>query len=180
MSGFSRFLMRLLGWKFTGRIPRELKKYIIIVYPHTSYKDLLFGFLFRSALDLDIRFIGKAELFRGPFAWFFYMMGGQPVERFKKSNFTQSVVNVFNKKEELIIAMSPEGTRKRVEKFRTGFYYIAHGAGIPIVPVQFNAETKEVKFCEPFHPTGEIELDMPLIQDNFRGVEGFVKGHGFL
>lgn len=176
----SKLILKILGWKTVGKIPRELKKYIIIVYPHTSSKDLFFGFLLRSAYGIDIKYIGKAELFKGPFAWFFYWTGGQPVIREKKSNYVASVVSVFKEKKELIVAMSPEGTRKRTERFRTGFYYIAHGAEIPILMVQFNAGKKEVRWSAPFYPTGDIEVDLPKIYDFFRGVQGFVPNRGFL
>jgi len=180
MSSISRFLLKMWGWKFAGNIPRELKKFIIIVYPHTSAWDLIIGFVIRSAINLDIKFIGKAELFDGPFGWFFYWMGGQPVIRQKSTNYVESVVNVFNEKENLIIAMSPEGTRKRVERFKTGFYYIALGAKIPIVMVQFNFSEKIIHFADPFHPTGDIEQDMEMIYDHYRGIEGKIPAEGFL
>lgn len=180
MSKISRFLLKILGWKFAGQIPRELKKCIIIVYPHTSAWDLIIGFVIRSAIDWNVRFIGKAELFEGPFGWFFYRMGGQPVVRQKRTNFVESVVKVFNEKEELVIAMSPEGTRQRVEKFRTGFYYIALGAKIPIVPVQFNFGEKIIHFTNAVYPTGNIEADMKDIYDRFKNIKGKIPDRGFL
>jgi len=138
------------------------------------------GFVIRSAIEWNVKFIGKAELFKGPFGWFFYWMGGQPVVRQKRSNFVESVVKVFNEKEELVIAMSPEGTRQRVEKFKTGFYYIALGAKIPIVMVQFNFGEKIIHFAEAFSPTGNVEKDMDEIYHHFQGVEGKVPAKGFL
>lgn len=180
MAIVSRFILKILGWKFEGDIPRGLKKYIIIVYPHTSTWDLIIGFVLRSAINLDAKFIGKAELFEGPFAWFFYWMGGQPVVRQKSTNYVESVVRVFNEKENLIIAMSPEGTRKRVEKFKTGFYYIALGAKVPIVMVQFNFGEKIIHFVDPFQPSGNINQDMEKIYNHYTGVKGKNPEKGFL
>ena len=180
MSNISRFILKILGWRFEGNIPYKLKKAIIIVYPHTSAWDLIIGLVIRSAIDMDIKFIGKAELFKGPFAWFFYKMGGQPVVRQKSTNYVESVVKVFNEKEELIIAMSPEGTRKRVERFKTGFYYIAIGAKIPIVMVRFDFGRKIIHFAKPFFPSGNIEQDMDAIYEHFRGIKGKIPSKGFL
>ena len=180
MSSINRFILKILDWKFEGKIPRELKKCVFIVYPHTSGWDLIMGFIIRSAIDLEIKYIGKAELFNGPFAWFFYWTGGQPVVRQKSTNYVDSVVKVFNEKEVLRIAMSPEGTRKRVEKFRTGFYYIALGAKIPIVMVQFNFGDKIIHFAEPFEPSGNINQDMEMIYDHYRGIKGKIPIKGFL
>ncbi len=168
----SKFILRTLGWQITGRYPSEIKKSIVAVAPHTSNWDFPLGILVRSAIQERILFVGKKELFRWPFGAIFRWMGGYPVDRSKSSNFVQAVVDSIKKEDEMAICITPEGTRKRVDRFKTGFYHIARLADIPIILTKFDYESKAVHFEEPFYPTGDMEADLDYIWNYFKDVKG--------
>jgi 1-acyl-sn-glycerol-3-phosphate acyltransferase len=167
------FTLNLAGWKASGKFPYHLKKYVIIVGPHTSNWDFIIGVLFRKSLRLEkARYLGKKELFDPPFGFLFRWLGGYPVDRSQNKNMVDEVVKVFNEHEEFGIALSPEGTRTRVEKLRSGFYNIARGAKVPIVMVGLDYANKQVTFSEPFSPTGNQEADFEQILKFFRPIQG--------
>jgi len=165
--------IRITGWKAVGGIPPELKKFILVVGPHTSSWDIFMGFAFRSALKLDyINFIAKQELFKPPFGAMFRKLGGVPVDRFSNNNFVDQVAAMFNSREKFAIAMSPEGTRKKVDRLRTGFYHIAKKAGVPIVLLAFDFGKKEFRFSTPFYTTEDEREDVKKILLFFSDVQG--------
>ena len=170
---FFKLHLKLLGWKATGPIPHDLKKFIMVVGPHTSSSDVYMGFAFRSVLKLShIKFIAKQELFKPPFGFLFRKAGGVPVDRFNKNNFVEQVTEMFNKNESFAIALSPEGTRKKVERVRTGFYHIARKANVPIVMLALDFEHKEFRFALPFITGDNEEADFNKIIDFFGHVKG--------
>jgi len=163
---------KLMGWKVTGSFPK-LKKYIAIVAPHTSKWDFLVGVLCRSIEGVeDIKYLGKAELFKFPYGWIFRGLGGYPVDRNKSSNMVDKVVRIFNSHDTFKLALAPEGTRKKVEKFKTGFYHIATKANVPIVMVGFDYKNREIRISEPFHTSGNMDLDMTNIIGWFKDIQG--------
>lgn len=167
----SKAILGLFGWKVTGSIDPSLKKFVLIAAPHNSAMDFPLGLLARNVIDRDIKYIGKDSLFKAPFGWLMRALGGYPVDRSKSHNYVQSIVEIFDAKEEFAIALAPEGTRKKVEKFRTGFYFIAKGAGVPIVLVRFDQARKEVHFDpEPFWPTDDSEADIEWIWRYYRDI----------
>jgi 1-acyl-sn-glycerol-3-phosphate acyltransferase len=166
-------IFRIFGWKVTGEIPHDLKKCVIAVAPHTSNWDFPVGLAARSILRIQkAQFLGKSQLFKPPFGWFFRMLGGHPVERSSSQDMVDQVVKIFNKHDEFILAMAPEGTRKKVEKLRTGFYYIAKGAHVPIVPVGFDFRTRQVIVRAPLYLTDSIDKDMEEILTFYRTITG--------
>lgn len=173
LKGFCGFLLKLWGWKLEGRYPHQLKKCIIIVLPHTSNWDFPLGILLRCAMGAKGNFIGKDSLFKWPHGFIFRRLGGVPVERSKHHNYVQQVVEVFNKREELTLVIAPEGTRKKVDKLKTGFYYIALEAGVPIVRCKFDWGTKTVGFSEPMILTGDFEKDLAEVLTYYKGVKGY-------
>lgn len=116
--------------------------------PHTSNWDFLVGLGARAVLNFDPKYVGKKELFRWPFGGLFKALGGYPVERTKQTNFVQAVANIFEKEDDFILTITPEGTRSRVDNWKTGFYYIAEKANVPILPVAFDYSTKTVVLGE--------------------------------
>ena len=177
----SKFIFfKIAKFKIVGDIPGDLYKYLVIAAPHTSWWDFPMGLLIRSILQKDIRFIGKESLFKGPFGFLFYALGGYPVNRSERKNMVESMVNIFNIHDKFAVAMSPEGPRERVEKFKTGFYYIAKGAKVPIVMVQFNFGEKKVVIREPFYISDDMEKDMAIIWNFFKGIEGKIPGKGII
>lgn len=162
---------KLLGWRLSGEFP-NLKKYIIIVVPHTSWHDFYIGLLVRNITGLKANFIGKKELFKPPFGWYFKWLGGSPVDRIGGKNYVGQLVDLFDKKEEFRLALAPEGTRKKVTQWRTGFYYIAKAAKVPIVMVAFDFGNKEVRIAQPFYPTNSMEEDFIYMGKFYDGVVG--------
>jgi 1-acyl-sn-glycerol-3-phosphate acyltransferase len=162
----------LLGWKIVGNFPPELKKYVIAVGPHTSNWDFVLGVAARSILRLQhAKFLGKSQLFRPPFGWFFRAIGGYPVERTKSHDMVDQVSAIIKSHDTFILAVAPEGTRKKVDRLRTGFYYIAKAAGIPVIPVGFDFGRKQVLIGNPLWPTA-IEKDMATLVAFFASVQG--------
>lgn len=161
------FIWKTLGWKIAGDIPKDIKKYIIIAAPHTSNWDFIIGLCVRTILDFKASFLGKKSLFGWPFGWFFKWMGGYPVDRSKRNNIVDQVVEIFNSRNEFALALAPEGTRKNITEWKTGFYYIALGAKVPIVRTKIDIKNKQVTIFPPFWPTSNFENDMEVIKSVF-------------
>lgn len=178
-SRLSGFILRILGYKVKGEYPRDLKKLVVIAAPHTSYWDFPFGLLIRAYCKIDVKYVGKASLFKPPLGWFMKRWGGVPVDRSKSNNFVDSVIQLFQEKESLTILFAPEGTRKKVEKFKTGFYYIAKGAKLPILPIVFDFGKKEFTWLDLIYPTEDSEADLVKIQNIFKGVQGWTSENSF-
>jgi len=167
----ARISMRLLGWRIDGTLP-NLPKFILIGAPHTSNWDFLLFLGVIFSLRANVRFMGKAELFRFPVGWFFRYCGGVPVDRKKSTGLVEQMVKVCNKSEQFILTIAPDGTRHRVTEWKRGFYHIAKIAGIPIVTAVVDGRHKTVRIGRVFHPTGDIEADMKIIKKVFEGTVG--------
>jgi 1-acyl-sn-glycerol-3-phosphate acyltransferase len=167
----SNSLMRLAGWRVEGKLP-DLPKFVLIGAPHTSNWDFLLflGVVFR--LKADVRYMGKAELFRGPFGWFFYWCGGIPVDRSKSSGLVEQMVEAYQRSDKFILTIAPEGTRHGVKEWKRGFYHIAKGAGIPIAMAKVDGKQKAMRVGDVFHLTDDMEADMKSIQELFKGMIG--------
>jgi len=168
----SIFLLRLTGWRVDGTLP-NLPKFVLIGAPHTSSWDfvLFLGGIF--SLRANVKYMGKAELFRNPFGWFFYYCGGVPVDRKKSTGLVEQMVEACNNTDHFIISIMPEGTRHHVSEWKRGFYHIAKGAGIPIVMAQVDGRHKVVNIlADVFYPTNDIDADMKTITGSFDGVVG--------
>ncbi|WP_290874314.1 1-acyl-sn-glycerol-3-phosphate acyltransferase [Flavobacterium sp.] len=161
-----------MGWKLIGTISPEVKKCVLMVLPHTCNFDFFIGLFCRGIINLEMNFVGKKELFTFPFGYYFKSIGGAPLDRSGGKNNVDATVDVFNSREVFRMAIAPEGTRKKVTQLRTGFYFIAHKAGVPIIPVAFDYGKKEVKLGAPFITTGNYEEDMKIILAHFKGVQG--------
>ena len=119
-----------------------------------------------------VHFIGKGSLFKFPFGYFFRALGGTPVDRTKSNKLVDAVINLFNSKEEFRLALSPEGTRKKVAHWKTGFYYIAKGAKVPVVMATLDFENKKLKISEPYYVTGDLEKDFEHFNLFYKNVKG--------
>jgi 1-acyl-sn-glycerol-3-phosphate acyltransferase len=168
----SKLILRFFGWKIVGQIPADLKKYVVIVAPHTSWKDFFLGLFVRSAMGRKIYYLAKKELFDSPAGFFFWWTGGRPVDRKMKTGLVDQVVKLFNGSEEFAVAIAPEGTRTKVQNFKTGFYFIAKSAGVPIIPCLFDYEHKEVRWLAPFYTTENVEQDLNTLWGFYQGVKG--------
>jgi len=167
----AKLIMRLVGWRVDGQLP-DIPKFVLIGAPHTSNWDfvLFLGVIF--GLQANVRFMGKAGLFRFPIGWFFRYCGGIPVDRSKSTGLVDQMVQASRELERFILTIAPEGTRHHVQEWKRGFYHIAKNAGIPIVMAVVDGKHKEVRVGQVFHPTEDIEADMKSIQGFFAGVVG--------
>lgn len=162
---------KILGWKIVNVQP-DVPKCIIAAAPHTSNWDFIIGKLAYSSLGRNAKFLIKKEWFIFPFNLIFRSIGGIPVERSKKTSMTDALATEFAKHDRLQIAVTPEGTRKRVTEWKRGFYFIALKAAVPIVLIGLDYGKKEVVFLDTFYPTGNVEEDMTSIQSRYKGIQG--------
>lgn len=173
MKTFSKFILyTILGWKIENDFPQQPKKYVVIAAPHTSWVDFPIAILSRMVSGTMVHFIGKGSLFKWPFGYFFRALGGTPVDRSKSNNMVDAVIDVFNSKEEFRLGISPEGTRKKVDNWKTGFYYIAKGANVPVVMATLDFENKKVKISEPYYTTDNMEEDFKNFKTFFNNIKG--------
>lgn len=168
-----------MGWKIEGAFDKNVKKCVVMVLPHTSWHDFFLGIFTRGISGVAINFIAKKELFRFPFGFYFRWMGGAPIDRTGNLNKVDAIVNVFEKHKEFRLAIAPEGTRKKVNELKSGFYYIAVKANVPIIPVSFDFGRKTVSIGKPFFPTANYEDDLKILLKHFKGVFGKIPEKGF-
>ena len=166
-----RIAMRLAGWRFEGELP-DVSRLVIVVAPHTSAWDFPVGVAARAALGLRIRYLGKHTLFRPPFGWIMRWLGGIPVVRHSRNAIVDQVAERFRASDRLFLALSPEGTRRRVERWKTGFWYIARAAGVPILPIGLDFGTRSIRIGEPVEAGDDIDASMSSLRDWFHDVRG--------
>lgn len=171
MKLLARFIFWLTGWKTAGTVP-PLKKFVVIAAPHTAGRDFIYGMCARYLFDVDFKYFAKAEVFRPPFGWLFRALGGIPIDRSNKRNVVDVAVQKFNESDAFILALAPEGTREYVAKWRTGFYYIALNARVPIVCGYLDFEHKIAGIGPTFYPTGDIEKDMEELKAFYKPIKG--------
>ncbi|MGB2435407.1 MAG: 1-acyl-sn-glycerol-3-phosphate acyltransferase, partial [Flavobacteriaceae bacterium] len=159
-----------MGWRIEGDFP-QLKKFIVAVYPHTRNMDFIIGVLTRAVLNEKISYVGKKELFNPLTGWFFRALGGTPINRNSNENKVSAIAQIFKEQDAFRIAIAPEGTRKKVDRWKTGFYYIALEAEVPILLVHFNSPSKKVSFLKLLKPTGDIEKDLKEMKAYFNRAE---------
>ena len=167
-----RAYLRFSGWRIEGSFPAD-PKYVVIVAPHTSNWDFLVGVAVVFAIELRASWLGKHSLFKIPFKWFLQWLGGIPVDRRANHGVVGECVRAFEAAPTLMLALAPEGTRKGVSRWKTGFYLIAVQAGVPIMPVGFDFREHVIQLMPLFHPSGNLEVDLPRIQALFTNVHGF-------
>ena len=160
----SHFILKLLGWRLDKRIPKE-KKYVLIAAHHTSNWDFIYGVLAKWALDEPYMWVGKHTLFWGLLNYVFRKLGGIPVDRRAHHGFIEQMVHEFDQRDELKLAMAPEGTRSKVAYWKTGFYYIARQAKVPVAFGYFDYKSKIIGVHGCFYPCGDIEKDMQIVKE---------------
>ncbi|MDF1505296.1 1-acyl-sn-glycerol-3-phosphate acyltransferase [Roseisolibacter sp. H3M3-2] len=164
-------MLRLLGWRVESA-PPDLPKMVIVVAPHTSNWDFPVGVAAMFALDLAPRWFGKHTLFRGPFGAWLRRIGGIPVRRHGGGasggeGSVEQVVAAFRAADRLVLALSPEGTRGRVERWKSGYYVIAHAAGVPVVPAWLDWSRRAVGFGAPHAAEGGAEATSARLAASF-------------
>ena len=175
-----RFLFfKLLGWKVTGTFDTNIKKCVIIVVPHTSWYDFFIGVFFRGTYPVEINFLAKKELFKFPLGGYLKWMGGIPLNRTKTENKVDAIAEIFQNKDVLRLSLSPEGTRKKVTQWKSGYYYIAQKANVPIIPIGFDYVNKKVVVFESFIVTNNYEKDSKYLESLFVNIIGKVSENSF-
>ena len=164
-------LCKQMGWKVKVTEDHP-DKYIICLAPHTSNWDFLIGQLYNQAFGLESNFLMKKEWFFWPLGPIFRKMGGIPVYRQKRTRMTDAMAETARKAEKFHVCITPEGTRSRVEEWKKGFYFIAQGAGIPILLYGLDYERKLIQCTKTIIPTGDIEHDMREIKLYFKDFKG--------
>jgi len=158
---------------------KTVKKCVIVAVPHTSWHDFYIGLLIRQLANIKISFVAKKELFKWPLGWYFKKVGGISIDRTSGQNKVEAMAKVFEQKEELRITIAPEGTRKKVKEWKTGFYHIAKAAKVPIIMITFDFGKKQNVISKPFYPTDDMEKDMQFMYSFFKDVKGKVPKYSF-
>lgn len=163
-----RLVLKLMGWKIVGAYPSQYKKSIVIEAPHTSMWDFIIGWMAFYSLKVRVRFLIKKELFFFPLGIIIKAMGAIPVDRGKRNNMVDYVVSLFDNYEELVVTITPEGTRKKTTHWKKGFWYIAMKAKLPIIVGYLDYKKKEGGVGFVMWPSGNFEEDFKKIEDFYR------------
>lgn len=166
-----RIMLAISGWRIEGGVP-EVKKLVMIAAPHTSNWDFVHMTAIAFFLDIDISWMGKRSLFRFPFGTFFRVLGGIPVDRSKNNNLVEQLVAEMDKRERFFLVVPAEGTRRRSEYWKSGFYHIAYGAGVPIALGYLDFSKKCGSIGPLLYPTGDIAADMDRIRAHYADIKG--------
>ncbi|MBM4271672.1 MAG: glycerol acyltransferase [Deltaproteobacteria bacterium] len=168
---FCIITLKIIGWRREGQLP-DVPKFVLVAAPHTSNWDFPIGMAVMLAFKMNLHWLGKNSLFRWPFGIFLKWLGGIPVNRAKSGDVVAQIVQSFKEKTRLIMVVAPEGTRKKVAHWKTGFYYIAKGANVPIALGFLDYVRKVGGFGPTFMPSGNIEHDMQKIRDFYDSITG--------
>jgi len=152
-------LFKLQGWSVEGRRP-EMPKFVLVGAPHTSNWDFIYYLGAARALDLDLKFLGKSSLFRWPLGGALRDLGGVPVDRSQARDIVRSMVAEFERRDQFILTIAPEGSRASSDRWKTGFYNIAVAAEVPIVFVSIDYPRRQITVGPALFPSGDYEADM--------------------
>ena len=173
LRGLSIAFLRLAGWKVVGKLPADAAKSVLIAAPHTSNWDLPYTLMVCFALRLNVYWMGKASIFKPPFRSVMMWLGGIPVDRSQSNNLVlESSAAIKRSVGPLQLIVPPEGTRSGTRYWKTGFYYIAAGAGVPIMMAYLDYDKKVGGLGPLFQTTGDIQADMAAIKAFYAGVKG--------
>lgn len=167
LQALARFAFARTGWRVVGEVP-NLPQFVAVGAPHSSSWDFFLAMMLIFGLDIHVSWMAKDSLFRWPLGGIMRWLGGMAIDRSGRHKVVDQVIAAFAARPKLIVGLMPEGTRKRagvpVKEWKTGFYYIALGAQVPILPIYLNNPTKQVIFGPPLNPTGNIEADLAQLQ----------------
>lgn len=161
-------LMRLTGWRIEGNFP-DLRKFVMIVAPHTSNWDFFYGACAYFALQLETTWLVKHTALKGPVGAIARYFGAAGIDREHAGNVVHACIAEFQRRDAMILTITPEGTRKKVSEWKKGFYRVAVAAKVPIVPVAFDFPRKRILINPVFFPSGDLDADLPIIRAHYRG-----------
>ncbi len=168
---FAKIILKLIGWHVDITVPEE-KKFILIGAPHTSNWDFPLTLLAFWTIDLKIYWVGKIQMFRGPLHYLFTALGGIPVDRSSSHGFIEQIAEKFKHTEKIVLTIAPEGTRSKTRYWKSGFYYIALTANVPICLGYIDYKTRTLGFKQLLYPTGSIDADIKIISDFYQSFRG--------
>lgn len=171
MQRLSRLLLRLAGWRLVGQAPAR-DKYMVLVYPHTSNWDFFLGILAAWGLGVPPAFLAKHTLFKGPMGFLFRAIGGIPVRRGSKENVVLQIAQLVEQRERVGLALAPEGTRSKTDRWKSGFYYIAMEAKLPVALGFIDASSRTVGLGPAVELTGDQDADMDVIREFYADKRG--------
>ncbi len=163
--------LKLAGWKIEGT-PPAVDRYVLIAAPHTSNWDFPLMLAIAFQLRIKVFWMGKDTLFRGPMGPIMRWLGGIAVERSQANGLVQQIVMEYQRCDELVVAIPPEGTRSKSVRWRSGFYHVANEAGVPIALGFLDFKRKVGGINGQFNPTGNYEQDLQIIQKSYHGIQG--------
>ena len=171
-------MLRLAGWRIEGSLP-ELPRFVVCVVPHTSNWDFVIGYAGKMAFNLRASWLAKHTLFVGPMGPLLRAMGGIAVDRSAAHGVVGEAIASFKSNDRLVLGVAPEGTRRRVQRWKSGFYHIASHSRIPIVPVALDWGTHSLRIGPVLELSGNEEADMERLMSFFRTVRGRVPERAF-
>lgn len=163
------------GWRLAGELP-DVPKLVVIAAPHSSNWDVVWGLLVKVGLRLDVRFIGKREAFFWPLGPLLRGFGGIPIDRRHAQNVVDEMSALFAREEKLWLALAPEGTRRKVDSWKSGFWRIARAANVPILPAYFHYPQRTIGLGPLIHPGNDMDADMARIRDFYKPWQGRNRG----
>ncbi len=169
MSWLGRLFLKVMGWRLEGS-PPDVPKYVLIAAPHTSNWDFPLMLAMTFAFKIQCVWMGKHSMFRRPFGVIFTWLGGIPVDRSSSHSVVEQTIQVFQSRKEIVLAVGPEGTRKKTDHWKKGFYYVALGAKAPLAFGFADYERKVIGFGPALMPTGDIQADMEVIRDFYKDI----------
>jgi 1-acyl-sn-glycerol-3-phosphate acyltransferase len=170
--------LRLTGWKLES--PGDIKPPMVLIgAPHTSNWDCLLLVVLALELRVTVCWLGKHTLFRWPLGGFMRWVGGIPVNRTERSNQVERTAQFLRDHPDILLCVTPEGTRRKVERWKSGFYYISYLSGAPMLLTAIDADARYVRMPGTFVPTGDAEREIPAIQQLYRGYTGIVRENTF-
>lgn len=170
--GMSVVALKLTGWRVEGEFPKNIDKAMIIAAPHTSNWDMPFSLMMAFKLQLPVYWLGKDSIFKFPFGPLMRWMGGIAVTRSRSTNMVDSIVQRYQQEDKLLIMMAPEGTRSKVKEWKSGFYYMANGAQVPIILGFIDYPNKRGGIGPTFTPTGNYQQDLQQMQQYYQQYRG--------
>ena len=166
-----RALLRVSGWRLVGPVP-DVRKLVLIAAPHSSWWDGIWGLLMKIGIGLDVAFMGKRELFRGPLGWLLRRLGGIPITRHSARGVVEQMVDNFHATDTLWLGIAPEGTRRQVAEWKTGFWHIAQQAAVPVFPVAFHYPDKAIHLGPLFTLSDDMAADLARLRNFYAPFQG--------
>ncbi|WP_158880708.1 1-acyl-sn-glycerol-3-phosphate acyltransferase [Rhodanobacter sp. L36] len=166
-----RMVLRMFGWRLVGEFP-DVPRLVLIAAPHSSWWDGVWGLLMKVAMGADVNFMAKQELFHGPLGGLLRRLGGMAIDRSATKGVVEQMIDQYAHRDTLWLGIAPEGTRKKVTRWKSGFWHIAHDAGVPVLPVYFHYPDKVIGVGPLFDTSDDMETDLLRLRAFYAPFQG--------